>query len=356
MFAEVIWFPEQASTTAHKVDQLLIFLVVVTGTVGLMVAVLLIGFAIRFRRRPGDQPPPEMRGNKMLEIFWTLTPLVFFVVMFGWGAWIYFDAFRAPDNATVIYGVGKQWMWKFQHPEGQREINELHVQLGRPVKIMLTSEDVIHSFFVPDFRVHMDVLPVRYTSVWFHPTRTGTYHLFCSQYCGTNHAGMVGTVHVLPPEEYGRWLQYHAEGSMALRGRQVFLKYRCISCHTGDASARAPSLEDLYDRTVTLSDGKKVTADDDYIKESIWDPGAKIVVGYQNIMPTFKGQVSSEEINELIAWLKVLKRGQTPPRVEESEPPAGTPPINPFDSFDPFDPADVEHAKKVEHPKQEKKQ
>ena len=252
------------------------------------------------------------------------------MVMFTWGATIYFDAYRAPDDATPIYVQAKQWMWKFQHPEGQREINELHVPTGRPFKLLLTSEDVIHSFFVPEFRIHMDVLPNRYTSVWFQATRAGTYHLFCSQYCGTNHAGMVGRVIVMEPADYQSWLHYRAEGSLALEGRKVFLKYRCISCHSADPGARAPVLEELYGKPVHLQDGRTVTADENYIRESIYDPGAKIVAGWQNIMPTFKGQVSEEEVIELIAYIKSLRRGETPRRVEEFRPPAGTPPINPL--------------------------
>jgi len=330
MFAEIIWYPHQASTTAESVDWLLLFLVTSCGIVGLMVAVLLIGFAILYRRRPGDRPPPEMRNNVPLELFWTTTPIAIFLVMFGWGAYVYFNAYRPPDDATVLYGVGKQWMWKFQHPEGQREINELHVPTGRPFQIMLTSEDVIHSFFVPEFRVHMDVLPNRYTSVWFQATRPGRYHLFCSQYCGTNHAGLVGTVVVMEPVEYQRWLEERAEGSLALEGRKTFLRYRCISCHSADPHARAPVLEELYGTRVPLSDGRSVLADDDYIRESILHPGAKIVAGWQDIMPTYRGQVSEEEIIELIAFIKGLKKGETPRRVEESPAPGGTPPIKPL--------------------------
>ena len=207
-----------------------------------------------------------------------------FMVIFVWGATIYFGAYRAPDDATVIYVVGKQWMWKFQHPEGQREINELHVPSGRPFKLMLTSEDVIHSFFVPDFRIHMDVLPDRYT-IGLVPGRPGraTYHLFCSQYCGTNHAGMIGTVIVMEPADYQNWLHLHAEGSLALEGRKVFLKYRCISCHSADEHARAPVLEDLFGKSrSSLRDGRRrCIADEDYIRESILDPGAKIVAGWR---------------------------------------------------------------------------
>jgi cytochrome c oxidase subunit 2 len=240
---------------------------------------------------------------------------------------VYFGAYRAPDDATPVYVVAKQWMWKFQHPEGQREINTLHLAVGQPVKLLMTSEDVIHSFFVPEFRVHMDVLPERYTSVWFKPTRAGEYHLFCSQYCGTDHAGMIGTVTVMEPADYQRWLHLQAEGSLALQGRKVFLEFRCVSCHSADENARAPVLEDLYGKPVHLRDGRTIIADEAYLRESIYDPGAKIVAGWENIMPTFRGQVDEQKIVELIAFIKSLKRGETPRRVESYPPPTTTPPI-----------------------------
>jgi len=330
MIAEIALYPSQASSTAAEVDWVFLYLVSICGAVGLMVATLLIGFCIRYRRRPGESgAPPETKSSDALEWFWTLTPLLFFASMFIWGARVYFAAFRAPDDAPVVYVVGKQWMWKFQHPEGQREIDALHVPVGQPVKLIMTSEDVIHSFFVPNFRVHMDVLPKRYTSVWFKPTRAGSYHLFCSQYCGTNHAAMTGEVIAMPPHDYQNWLRLHAEGSLALQGRKVFLKYRCDSCHSADAAARAPVLEDLFGRAVTLNDGRVATADENYLRESILNPSAKIVAGWENLMPTFQGQVSEEEIIELIAYIKSLKRGETPPRVESYPPPQSTPPINP---------------------------
>ncbi|HUE17098.1 MAG TPA: cytochrome c oxidase subunit II [Planctomycetaceae bacterium] len=326
-------FPAQATTTAARVDSLFFFLVTVCGSVGMLVAVLLIYFCIRYRRRPGDSLfPPLTPSSHALEWFWTITPCFIFIVMFLWGAVVYVDAYRAPDEATRIYAVGKQWMWKFQHPEGQREINMLHLPLGRPVQILLTSEDVIHSFFVPDFRVHMDVLPNRYTSVWFQATRPGTYHLFCSQYCGTNHAGMIGSAVVMEPAQFETWLSQHAEGSLALEGRKVFLKYRCVSCHSATENARAPVLEGLYRRQVHLTTGQTLIADDAYIRESILAPGAKIVAGWENIMPTFRGQISEEEIFSLIAYFRSLKRGETPPRVEEYPPPTATPEINPTSS------------------------
>ncbi len=241
MIAEIAIFPTQASTTAKQIDLLFLYLVIICGIVGILVAAVLIWFCIRYRRRPGETGvPAETRSSDALETFWTLTPLAIFVTMFVWGAKVYFGAYRGPDDAPVVYVVAKQWMWKFQHPEGQREIDALHLPLGRPVRLVMTSEDVIHSLFIPDFRIHMDVLPGRYTSVWCTPTRTGTYHLFCSQYCGTNHAGMTGEVYVMEPQDYQNWLHLHAEGSLGLEGRKVFLKYRCDSCHSADASARRP--------------------------------------------------------------------------------------------------------------------
>ena len=328
-FAEIALFPEAASTTARQVDLLFLFLFCVTGAVTLLVAVLLVYFSVRYRRRPGEVGnPAETRSSRTLELSWTFAPLVVFAVMFVWGAKVYFAAYRPPGDAATVYVVGKQWMWKFQHPEGQREINMLHVPVGRPVRLLMTSEDVIHSLFVPDFRIHMDVLPGRYTSVWFQATRPGMFHLFCSQYCGTNHAGMTGQVVALEPADYDRWLHQKAEGSMALEGRKVFLKYRCDSCHSADSEARGPVLENLYGRPVALNDGSVVMADEIYIRRKLLDPSAQIPAGFENIMPTFKGQVSEEEIYQLIAFIQSLKRGETPKRVESYPPPTTTPPIN----------------------------
>ena len=315
-------FPEQASSTASAVDHLLIFLMLVCGAVGLLVAWLLIYFSIKYRRRPGQvAPPPETKQSHALEWFWTITPVFFFVAMFFWGANVYLNAYYAPPDSMTIYGIGKQWMWKFQHPEGQREINALHVPVGGSVRMLLTSEDVIHSFFVPAFRVHMDVLPQRFTSVWFKPTKAGTYHLFCSQYCGTDHSKMIGMVVAMEAADYQRWLQSTAEGSLALQGRKVFLKYRCISCHSADQNARAPVLEGLFGQPVHLRDGRTVIADEDYIRESIVHPAAKIVAGYESIMPTFEGLISPEDLNALIAYIRTLGPGETPQRVEQYPPP-----------------------------------
>ncbi len=313
----VAFIPEQASTTAHSVDTLFIFLMVVCGSMGCFVAFLLFYVSIKYRRRP-DQvaPPPVTIASRPLEWFWTLSPLAVFVVMFLWGAKVYVNAYRAPDDATVIYGVGKQWMWKFQHPEGQREINALHVPVGGSIRMLLTSEDVIHSFFVPAFRVHMDVLPQRFTSVWFQPSNAGTYHLFCSQFCGTGHAQMIGTVIAMEQSEYRRWLESTAEGSLALQGRKVFLKYRCVSCHSAEESARGPLLEGLFNQTVVLRDHPPVVADEDYLRESILHPATKVVAPYDPIMPTFEGLISSDELIALVEFLRTLGPGETPRRVE----------------------------------------
>jgi cytochrome c oxidase subunit 2 len=213
-------------------------------------------------------------------------------------------------------------MWHLQHTGGQREINRLHVPVNRPVKLTMTSEDVIHSFFVPEFRLHMDVLPRRYTTTWFHATTPGRYNLFCSQYCGTDHSMMVGEVVVLDEKAYATWLQGGANDSLADRGRKLFQKLQCVTCHTGNAQGRAPVLEEIYNTTVTLQDGGRVKADRAYLRESILRPDAKIVAGYRPIMPSFEGLVNEEELIQLISFLETLQRGQTPPRVESSEPPA----------------------------------
>jgi cytochrome c oxidase subunit 2 len=309
---------------AHRVDNLFFFLCAVTGLAGIFVTLLIIVFAIKYRRRSEHDRTPRITGSVKLEMFWTLVPLAIFMVMFVWGASVFTAAARPPDDAIEIYVVGKQWMWKLQHPGGQREINELHVPIHTPVKLTLISEDVIHDFFVPAFRTKVDVLPGRYVTTWFQATKLGRFHLFCSQYCGTNHAGMVGDVVVMEQEDYGRWLDRRAEGSLALEGRKLFLKLQCVTCHSRETQ-RAPILEGLYGSTVHLRDGRTLTADYGYIRESILDPRAKIVQGWEPIMPTFKGQLADEraELSEedvlirLIAFIHSLRPGETPVRAEE---------------------------------------
>ena len=307
MLAQIVWFPNTASTTARHVDVFLFFLVTVCGAVGLLVATLLIYFAVRYRRRPNSGPPPLTRNSGRLELFWSLTPLGFFMVMFVWGATIYFDAYRAPDDATVVYGIGKQWMWKFQHPGGQREINSLHVPIGTPVRMTLISQDVIHDFYVPAFRTQMDVIPGRYTEVWFEATKPGSYHLFCNQYCGTKHSAMIGTVTAMPRDDYEQWLRgAGAFGSLATEGQKVFASMGCPTCHTGADNARGPNLYNLYGRRERLENNQTVLVNESYIRESILNPSAKIVYGFQNIMPTFQGQLNEDEMIEIIEYIKSL--------------------------------------------------
>jgi cytochrome c oxidase subunit 2 len=229
------------------------------------------------------------------------------MVMFVWGAIIYFDIYNPPNDALEISVVGKQWMWKSQHPTGQSEINELHLPVGQPVKLTMTSEDVIHDFFLPAFRVKQDVLPGRYTTLWFEATKSGVFPLYCAEYCGTQHSGMIGRIIVLEPAEFEKWLSGGATGlSMVDMGASLFQRFGCHTCHRDGGTSQGPSLTGLFGKTVKLQDGNTVLADENYIRESILDPRAKIVTGYQPIMPTFKGLVSEEGILQLIAYIKSL--------------------------------------------------
>ena len=320
-------FPDEASAAAPGVDLLFFFIIGVSVFFATATAVLLIYFALRYRRRSDDQFPKPIHGSTGMEIVWALFLLALFLGIFFWGAFQYLGMVRTPPDAMEVYVVGKQWMWHLQHPEGgQREINELHVPVGRAVKLVMTSEDVIHDFFVPAFRVKQDVLPNRYTYLWFKAAKVGDYHLFCSQYCGTQHSRMGGWVHVMEPDQYEKWLSSKADLSMALRGRQLFLKYQCIACHSGDSKAHAPLLEDLYGKRVSLDDGRTVEANDDYIRESIRDPKAKIVSGYKPIMPAFgPDQMDDLELQQLVAFIKNLGRDQTPTRNESTPPPEAEP-------------------------------
>jgi cytochrome c oxidase subunit 2 len=299
-------FPERASTFAGQVDGLYFFLIGVTVFFSALIAALVIFFAVKYRRRSEAERPPEpITGGATLEIVWTIVPLIIVMVIFFWSASIFFHMTRMPDDALEINVVAKQWMWKLQHMGGQREINELHVPLGRPVKLRMTSEDVIHSFYIPAFRVKQDVLPGRYTQMWFHPTRPGRYHLFCAEYCGTKHSGMIGSVYVMEPTEYQAWLAGGSgEGTMADQGERLFQDLACANCHNPNGRGRGPALEGVAGTVVELEDGSKVTADDQYLRESILSPQAKIVSGYQPIMPTFQGLVTEDQLLQLIEYIK----------------------------------------------------
>jgi cytochrome c oxidase subunit 2 len=302
-----LW-PVRASTTAGSVDALYIFLVALGAFVSVSIFVMILIFATRFRRRKGINAE-QIEGSTPLELTWSVIPLCIFMVIFVWGAVIYFNERTPPRGATEIYVVAKQWMWKLQHEEGPREINELHVPVGRDVKMIMTSQDVIHSFYVPAFRIKQDVLPGRYTTAWFHATKAGTYHLFCAEYCGTMHSGMIGQVVVMEPAQYEAWMGGGgAMGSLASNGESIFQQLGCSTCHRSDTQGRGPNLVGLFGKRVQLEDGRAVIADENYIRESILSPAAKVVSGFKPIMPVFQGLVSEEQLSALVAYIKSLNQ------------------------------------------------
>ena len=309
MFTNFPLFPQQASAQAGQIDAIYFFMVAVTAFFSILIAALVVFFAIRYRRRHRDEVGHAIHGSLALELLWTVIPFFIVMVMFAWGAKVFFELYRPPAGAMEIYVVGKQWMWKVQHMDGQREINELHVPVGRPVKLIMGSEDVLHSYYIPEFRVKADVIPGRYNELWFTATKPGIYHLFCAEYCGTKHSGMVGSVIAMEPPAFQAWLSGGgASESPVAAGQKLFQDLACITCHTGDATARGPQLAGLYNTTVQLQDGRTVTADDSYIRESIVNPQAKVVAGFQPIMPTFQGLVTEEQLLQLIAYVRSLSQ------------------------------------------------
>jgi cytochrome c oxidase subunit 2 len=307
-------FPDQASTHAARVDGLYFFLIALTAFFSLLIGLMVLGFAVRYRRRSPADRPPAIYGSLALELTWSVIPLCIVVVIFFWSADVYLSINRVPKDAIEVHVVGKRWMWKVQHMTGQREINELHVPVGVPVKLTLTSEDVIHSFFVPAFRVKKDALPARYTTAWFQATKPGRYRLFCAEYCGTRHSNMLGSIVVLEPAAFQAWLAGGASGgSLASAGEKLFQDLACVTCHRADSGQRGPALEGLFGGQVALADGGTALADETYIRESIVTPSAKVVAGYQPIMPTFQGLVSEEQLLQLVAYVRSLKvKGPAP--------------------------------------------
>ncbi len=300
-------FPDQASSTAVAVDHLVLYALALSVFFSVLIFGCIGWFAIRYRRRSPDEIPAKVPSSTALEIAWTLIPLALLLVMFVWGTKVYSDALRPPPDAMEIFVIGKQWMWKIQHPEGRREINTLHVPLGRAVRLTLTSQDVIHDFAVPAFRMKQDVRPGSYSTEWFIPTKLGTYHLFCDQYCGAKHAEMIGSVIVMEPQEYARWLAGDS-GNVPPRneGERLFTYYGCITCH----GTYAPTLAGLYGSPVEVVDEhgnrRTVIADEEYLRESILYPANQLVVGYPNRMPSFKGSISEEQLVDLIEYIKSL--------------------------------------------------
>jgi len=301
-------------------------------------------FALRYRRGTGRYVPHRGETHTWVEVAWSLPVFFVVAVLFVWGARIYIDAYTPPKDAMEIFVTGKQWMWKVQHPNGHREINELHIPVDTPIKLTLTSEDVIHSFFIPAFRTKRDVLPGRYTDMWFEATEAGQYHLFCAEFCGTEHSRMVGRVVAMEPDDYQNWVgdteEYRGPEqvaglddvvrkepepqkkdpeadasedtadedlvSMAKAGEKLFQQNACAGCHYAGQGAPCPNLEGVWKKERPLSDGGTVVADENYIRESILNPQAKMVMGYPPVMPTFKGRIDEEGINQLIAYIKTL--------------------------------------------------
>jgi cytochrome c oxidase subunit 2 len=306
MFDNFPLWPARASANAGNVDALYIFLVLLAGFMCVAIFTMIVVFAMRYRQRRGQQAE-QIEGSVALEVTWSVVPLAIFMVIFLWGAIIYFQERTPPRGADEVYVVAKQWMWKLEHEQGQREINELHIPVGRDVKLIMTSQDVIHSFYVPAFRIKQDVLPGRYTTVWFHATKPGVYHLFCAEYCGTAHSGMIGQIVVLEPAQYQAWLSGGlTSGSLAASGETIFQQLGCPTCHRFDTQGRGPNLTGIFGKPVSLEDGRTVIADENYIRESILSPAAKVVSGFKPIMPTFQGLVSEEQLTALVAYVKSL--------------------------------------------------
>jgi cytochrome c oxidase subunit 2 len=314
-----LW-PDRASATAGNVDALYIFLLIVSGLMTLLIFTAVVYFAARYRHRKGVLAE-QIEGSTPLELTWSIIPLFVFMVIFVWGAVVYFKGRTPPRDSTEVYVVAKQWMWKVEHAEGQREINELHVPVGRNVKLIMTSQDVIHSFYVPAFRMKQDVLPGRYSVEWFRATKPGTYHLFCAEYCGTQHSGMIGSIIVLDPAQYEAWMSGGTTGPLSATGEKIFAELGCVTCHRSDIQGRGPNLHGVFGKPVQLEDGRIVTADENYVRESILDPGAKVVKGFKPVMPTFQGLVSEEQLNALVAYVKSLNAGESGAKPAVAVPP-----------------------------------
>jgi cytochrome c oxidase subunit 2 len=292
---------------AWQVDALYIYLVLVSAVMTLLIFTAVAVLAIKYRARPGHEAH-HIEGSMILELAWSIIPFGVMLTFFLWGAVLYFKERTPPNSSTEVYVVAKQWMWKLEHMEGQREINELHVPSGQNVKLIMTSQDVIHSFFVPAFRIKQDVLPGRYTTLWFQATQPGTYHLFCAEYCGTSHSGMIGNIIVMEPQDYAQWMAGGPSAPLPEAGKQLFASLGCSTCHRFDIQGRGPNLTGVYSKPVLLEDGRTVIADENYVRESILNPTAKIVNGFKPVMPTFQGLVSDEQLNALVAYVKSLSQ------------------------------------------------
>lgn len=344
--------PVAASTLAYQFEALFWYITIVTSLGGLLVYGALLYFCLAYRRGATTGSTPRILGSVRLELAWTILPLIIFFTFFGWGAVVYQRAFSPPADAMEVYVIGKQWMWKAQYPNGQRviiggnprnmseternSIGKLVLPVNRPVRITMTSEDVIHDFGVPAFRMKMDVLPGRYTSAWYHPTKTGDYHIYCDQYCGTWHSLMVGKIAVVGEQEFDNWLMgdgryqgsdHPVDGSLAQEGQQLFLKLQCIKCHTTDGGRMAaPQLGGLFGTWRDLRGAGQEFADAEYIKQSILKPRLKVALNFEPVMPSYQGQVTDRDLDALVAYIRSLKQASDVPKwTDRQPPPAGAP-------------------------------
>jgi len=299
--------PPAASTIAGGVDKLYYVLTGITAFFAVLIFSIIFYFMVKYRRRSDDEQAPPTHTSLALELTWTIIPSMICAVLFVWASALYVRNARPPAASNEIFVIGKQWMWHVQHPEGPREIDELHVPVGVPVKLTMTSQDVIHDFYIPAFRVKKDVLPGRYTSIWFEATETGTFHLFCAQYCGTNHSQMIGWVYVMTPTDYAEWLAGGEQTvSMAQQGERLFSQFGCGTCHVSGNNGRGPSLAGIYGKPEKLASGQTQVVDEGLIRQAIVNPNSVRVPGYEAIMPTYQGQIDEEQVLQLIAYVKSL--------------------------------------------------
>jgi cytochrome c oxidase subunit 2 len=312
MLSSIPIFPPQASTYAADVDKLYFLILGVTSFFAIAVVIFVAVFAIKYQDHTGTQVGAPIHGSIPLELAWSFIPFVIAIGIFAYATVVYFEIVRPPAETLQVYSTGKRWMWRFQHLNGRSEINELHVPKGRPVKVTFTSEDVLHSLYFPVFRVKADAIPGRYSEIWFEATQTGDFHMFCAEYCGTSHSGMIGRVVVMEPRDYQAWLSGSDGQPLAVRGQQLFNQLACVTCHLNDGTGRGPSLAGVAGSKVELANGTGVVADDVYIRESILTPQAKLVSGYQPVMPTFQGLVNEEGVMALIEYIKSLPAPTAP--------------------------------------------
>jgi cytochrome c oxidase subunit 2 len=301
------------TSDAISTDWLLLGLLLVSVAVLCLVFGLMLFYLVRYRyNSPINRGDIAERSFKF-EMSWTIATLVVFFGLFIWGSFIYVDDFQPPENALRVYVVAKQWMWKVEHAGGQREIDALHVPVNKPIELVMTSQDVIHDFFVPAFRLKRDVLPGQYETLWFKARKAGTYQLFCAQFCGTSHAAMIGDVYVLSDPDYAGWLAHNGTSdTLIAQGHALFIRDGCDGCHGGHGTVRAPSLIGLYGSPVPLSDGTTVIANDAYIRDSILQPGKQIVASFAPVMPSFAGVIGEDDVVKLVAYVESLAAQSQP--------------------------------------------